>query len=1000
MKGNSSFPVEPWSVTETEFRLEDLERNASLFFLGNGYLGIRGGFEEDTFAHGSSVNGTFINGFYESGPQFYGEAAFGFPDKKQALLNLPDPTGISIYLDNELFSPEQGRLIEYSRRLKLDAGLLVRSLYWESPSGRRMRLEITRCVSMVRSHLALISCRFSGLEGVDVLRIVSSCETEPVSHETDKSDPRTGAGFRHSPLECIEKQVSRDSATIKQKTANSGLHFAETVSNSHCSGLRGLGAETGDKRIEFTFEADVGNCLQNEFNFDKFICFYTSIEEGEDQLVQKAEETIRLAENAGAAVIIEEHKQAVAKFWESADIEIGGELQQGIRFNLFSIYQSAGRDGLRNIAAKGLSGEGYEGHYFWDTEIYVIPFFAYIFPEIAESLLCYRYKILDQARRRAEVMSEKGALFPWRTINGEEASAYFPAGTAQYHINSDIAYGIKKYETVSSDTEFINKYGLEILIETARFWLSLGHFDELSGSFRINCVTGPDEYTAIVNNNYFTNLMAKQNLEYAADSVIRVKQSAPEEYRRIAAATVFSEDEPEQWRRAAEAMYLPYNKQLCVHAQDDSFLQKEHWDFNDQRMNRRPLLLNLHPLVIYRYQILKQPDLVLAAFLMGNRFTRIQKMRDYDYYNPITTGDSSLSPCIQSIMAAELGRVEEAYEYFMKTARMDLDDVNSNVSDGVHIAAMGGTWLSLIYGFAGLRDYDGELSFCPRLPEAWSCLSFKLKRNGVVLSVKYSRNRAVYSIEEGIADGRDSIKIKHMGSCYTIRAGRSVELSMKPELKAVLFDLDGVITDTSEFHYQAWKRLADEEGYTFSREINERLRGISRLASLDIILEESGARLSENQRFELGERKNSYYKQLLKSITPDNMLPGIAALVSELRERGIKTAIASASRNAPEAVERLGIDGDFDLIMDAAAVEKGKPDPEIFVSAAEMLGCLPEQCIGVEDAAAGVEAIRAAGIFSVGIGPAAGDADCHAADTTQLNFDKLAEAFGAYNERT
>ena len=999
MNTTETFPVEPWSLHETRYRTEDLARNASLFFLGNGYLGIRGGFEEDNAKLGTSAKGTFINGFYESSPQVYGEAAFGFPDKRQALLNLPDPTGISIYLDDEQFSPERGSFLEYSRRLKLDEGLLVREMLWESPSGRKMRLEITRCVSMVREHIAVISCRISGLEGVNKLNIISGCRIDSVTHDTDKSDPRTGAGFSHSPLNCVKRSVENDRAVVMQKTANSALAFAEVVSNSHCSGLRSAGVEECDERIDFLYEADVAGSLQDEYILDKFICFYTSIEEEESRLVESSVEAIIKAEKDGAGLVIDEHKEKVRRFWETADIEIDGEIQQGIRFNLFSIYQSAGRDGLRNIAAKGLSGEGYEGHYFWDTEIYVIPFFSHTFPDVAESLLRYRYNILDSARERAGIMSEKGALFPWRTINGTEASAYFPAGTAQYHINADIAYGISRYVDVSGDEDFLKDYGLEILIETARFWISLGYMDEETDSFRINCVTGPDEYTAIVNNNYFTNIMAKHNLEYAAETVARIKQSAPQDFSRVAEKTGFSSSEPLQWLKAASEMYLPYDEKLCVHAQDDTFLQKEPWNFSDELMNRRPLLLYLHPLVIYRYQVLKQPDVVLANFLQGDKFSRIQKMRDYDYYNPLTTGDSSLSPCIQSIMAAELGRVEDAYNFFMKTVRMDLDDINSNVSDGVHIASMGGAWLSLIYGFAGLREFEGEPSFCPRLPAAWSRLSFRLRFRDMILSVGYDREKAVYSLVETGSDRGKSLKIMHMGRPYTVRSGEPVEISMKPELRAVLFDLDGVITDTSEYHYQAWKRMADEQGYVFSREINERLRGISRMASLEIILEESGVSLSHKEKLELGEQKNNYYKELLKTITPDNMLPGIPAFMAKLRENGIKTALASASRNAPEVIRRLGIAEDFDLVMDAGAVEKGKPDPEIFVSAAERLGAYPEQCIGVEDAAAGIEAIQAGGIFSVGIGPAASAGDWTVGDTSGLVFEPMLEAFNAFSEK-
>ncbi|MDC7228277.1 MAG: beta-phosphoglucomutase [Spirochaetales bacterium] len=987
-----SFPVEPWSVTESSYSRDVLQRNASIFFLGNGYLGFRGGLEEDGPERGSSTHGTFINGFYESSPQVYGEAAFGFPDKKQAMLNLPDPTGINIYLDDEVFNPEAGELLEYTRSLKLDEGLLVRDMYWQSDKGRRVRLKITRCISSVRQHLAVISCRITGLEGVEKFRIVSTCSTVSESHESNKSDPRTGAGFMHSPLNCECRDLDRDRAVILQRTANSGLVFSEVVSNAHCSELSLAGSKDFGDRIEFTYETpDAVDPQQAEISFDKFICFYSSIEEEESRLADAAVETVDEAEKVGAALIIEEHRQHIREFWETSDIEIDGEMQQGIRFNLFSIYQSAGRDGLRNIAAKGLSGEGYEGHYFWDTEIYVLPFFTYTSPEIAGKLLEYRYSILEQARGRARVMSEKGALFPWRTINGEEASAYFPAGTAQYHINADIAYGIKKYVKASGDMKFLADCGLEILIETARFWISIGHFCDDTGSFRIDCVTGPDEYTAIVNNNYFTNIMVKQNLEYAADSVRRIKEDFPDVYQQVAEALCFSEEESLLWLKAAAAVYLPYDEKLCVHAQDDTFLQKEAWDFSNPDMNMHPLLLHLHPLVIYRYQILKQPDVVLANFLMNDSFSRIQKIRDYNYYNPITTGDSSLAPCIQSIMAAELGRVEDAYSYFMKTARMDLDDINSNVSDGVHIAAMGGTWLSLIYGFAGLRDSEGQLSFCPRLPAAWNCLNFKLNHKGMVLRIKMGRDRTEYSL----SGYNSSLKISHWGQPVTVRSGNPIETSTRPELKAVIFDLDGVITDTSEYHYLAWQRLADEEGFIFSRDINERLRGISRLASLDIILDASSVRLAGSKRFELGERKNEYYKELLKQITPESLLPGIPEFMKVLKEKRIKTALASASRNAPEVIDRLGITDDFDLVMDAAAVEKGKPDPEIFVSAAEKLGLYPEQCIGIEDAAAGVEAIRAGGMFSVGIGSAAAEATWTVDGTEDLNFNDILAAFNA-----
>jgi alpha,alpha-trehalose phosphorylase len=423
-------------------------------------------------------------------------------------------------------------------------------------------------------------------------------------------------------------------------------------------------------------------------------------------------------------------------------------------------------------------------------------------------------------------------------------------------------------------------------------------------------------------------------------------------------------------------------------------MQKERWNFEGTPAENYPLLLHYHPLVIYRHQVLKQPDVVLANFLQGHRFSRIQKIRDYEFYNPLTTGDSSLAPCIQSILSSELGMIDDAYDYFMKTARMDLDDINSNVADGVHIAAMGGTWLSLVYGFAGFRDYGGNLSFCPRLPAAWNGLSFKLRIEEMILSVDIDHERAVYSLAEPGCSGDASLNIRHKGTCYTIGCGAPVEVSMKRELQAVIFDLDGVITDTSEYHYLAWKMLADERGYTFTREINEKLRGIGRLESLDIILEASGMKLTAEDRRAQGEQKNEYYKELLNSITPESLLPGIASFIDDLKAGGVKIALASASRNAPEVIDRLGIEESFDIIMDAAKVEKGKPDPEIFVAAADALNVEPEHCVGVEDAEAGVDAIRAAGIFSVGIGRAADCADWAIDSTSDLNLEVLLEQFG------
>ena len=342
-----------------------------------------------------------------------------------------------------------------------------------------------------------------------------------------------------------------------------------------------------------------------------------------------------------------------------------------------------------------MTGEGYEGHYFGDTEIYMEPLFLYTKPEIAEQLLLYRYHTLPQARERARTLHHRGALFPWRTINGHEASAYFPAGTAQYHINADIAYAIKKYVSVTGDDGFLRDYGAEIIFETARFWADLADYIPGKG-YCLNEATGPDEYTACVNNNSYTNYMAIEHLEYAVEASESLKTNNPREYTILAEKIGIAEKEIEKWREIAAEIYLPESREDGVIPQDDTFLEKALWDFDGTPQENYPLLL---------------------------------------HYHPLTTGDSSLSFCIQSIMAAEIGCIKKAHDYFIKSARIDLDDINKNVKDGIHAAAMGGTWLTLVYGFAGLRDNGDCLAFDPKLPPEWELLSFSLQYKRRVLKI-------------------------------------------------------------------------------------------------------------------------------------------------------------------------------------------------------------------------------------------------------------------------
>jgi Trehalose and maltose hydrolases (possible phosphorylases) len=449
-------------------------------------------------------------------------------------------------------------------------------------------------------------------------------------------------------------------------------------------------------------------------------------------------------------------------FWRRSDVRVRDikedrtkrttvEIQQAIRFNLFHIMQASARAEDAGVPAKGMTGQAYEGHYFWDTEIYVLPFLTYTSPRIARNLLTFRYKMLPQARARATQLGHKGAMFPWRTINGEEVSAYYAAGTAAYHINADIMYALRKYVQATGDEQFLRDCGAEMLVETARLWLDLGFYsDRKGGEFCINGVTGPDEYKTVVNNNAYTNLMARENMRYAAETVASLRTTNPDSYKALAHKTALEPSEVEAWKRAAERMYVPYDEQMGIYPQDDSFLDREPWDFRKTPSDKYPLLLFYHPLDIYRRQVIKQADVVLAMFLLGNAFSPEAKQRNFEFYDPLTTGDSSLSSCIEAIIAAQIGDMDKAFRYGMAALLMDLADVGGNVKDGCHIASMGGTWMMLTYGFGGLRDDDGTLSFWPRrAPEENAILRFPLTYRAQMLEVEIGPETVQYSLREG-----------------------------------------------------------------------------------------------------------------------------------------------------------------------------------------------------------------------------------------------------------
>ncbi|MFU8794838.1 MAG: beta-phosphoglucomutase [Dethiobacteria bacterium] len=1006
----SLYNTDPWKISETNFSLKNNLLSESIFALGNGYIGMRGSFEEGLAgADCRTNNGIYLNGFYESVPIPHAERGYGYAVNTQTMLNVTNSRIIELYLDEERFSMVSGTILKYERTIDMKKGYLFREVLWRSPLGREVRICIKRLVSYTNRHIAAFYYEVEPLNFSGIIKFRTALDGAVDNHTHEENDPRLSASLGGLGLSVSDIRAAGEKAVMLQETKRSELKMACAMLNSlNAVGYNKIDLEQTESAVYLNYlvEGEKNKILALE----KYVAYYTTRDFPEDELIVLAESAVNSSSQAGFQSLLKKQEEALNIYWQNLGVEIAGDLtvEQGLHFNLFHLFQAAGGEGKTGIGAKGLTSEGYDGHYFWDAEIYMIPFYSAILPDEARNLLEYRYSILEHARSRARELSHpRGALYPWRTIAGEEGSSYYPAGTAQYHINAAIAYAACKYVEMTGDYDFILEMGAEIIFETARLWEDLGAYISRKGNqFCYHEVTGPDEYTALVNNNCYTNLMAAWHLNFAAETARRLKVEYPHEYKKITVKIDLMEEEPLAWQRAADNMFIPYDEALMIHPQDDSFLDKEIWDFASTPADNYPLLLHYHPLVIYRYQVCKQPDILLAQFLLGDRFSLEQKRRDYKYYEPITTHDSSLSPAIFGVVASELGYNKDAYRFFSITARLDLDNLLKDAHFGVHMANMAGSWLCLAYGFGGMRTQDGKLSFKPILPDSWERFRFRIYFKGSHLEVRVDQNRVSYHLLQG-----DSISFTHYDvkvnllsdekfECSYVKTNPVKYLNTEVDMSkdnlvhsckrtAIIFDLDGVLTDTAEFHYQAWRRLAEEEGFAFSREDNEKLRGVSRRASLELVLK--GRDISEDKKLELMERKNSYYREQIKTISEKDILPGAVALLNILKKKEIRLALASASKNARDVVGKLGIGDYFEVIADGNSVEKTKPAPDLFLFAADKLAVSSRCCVVIEDAEAGISAARAAGMSVVGIGPAArvGDADLVYNSVAEININEI-----------
>ncbi len=778
------FPLDPWRLVEKEHDPSDQGLTETLFAVGNGYLGMRANPEEGRDAH---IHGTYINGFHETWHIHHAEEAFGFAKVGQTIVNVPDAKLMKLYIDDEPLLLTNADLEAYERVLDFRTGILTRDLCWRTPGSKRVRVRSQRLVSLAHRHLAMMTFEVTMLDGnapvVVSSQFLNRQDGEDEYHVSRHAlghakDPRKIRAFDHRVLEPRLHRVEGGGVALGYRCANSGMtlacadrHIIDTPAVHRVE--TSVGEDLAKTVIIARMEA--GQVLR----IVKLVSYHTSTGVPAEELADRCQRTLARALHDGPESIVREQQEWLDVFWESSDVELHGDEpgQQAIRWNLFQLAQASAQTQEHGIAAKGVTGGGYEGHYFWDTETYVVPFLSYTSPELARKVLRFRWRLLNQARQRARELNQVGALYPWRTINGEEASAYYAAGTAQYHINAAIAFALKRYLDASGDIAFMAGEASEILVETARLWEDLGFYaTDGEEVFRIHGVTGPDEYTTVVNDNLYTNVMARFNMRYASRVVESLREWDPDSYERLCRHLGLEEEEIKRWIRASDSMYLPYDEELGIHPQDDSFLELEPWDFDRTPRGHYPLLLYYHPLVIYRHQVLKQADVVLAMVLRSDQFPLEQKRRNFDYYDPITTGDSSLSACVQAQAAAQIGYDDLAVEYFREALFCDLMDVHGNATDGVHVASCGGVWDTIAFGFAGLFDAGTALRFTPSLPARWEGVTFRMQRHGARLRVAIDAGGCTVEVLDGHPvpiQSADRSSVAHVAPGETLRIPRT-----------------------------------------------------------------------------------------------------------------------------------------------------------------------------------------------------------------------------------
>lgn len=746
MNKNYIIPDE-WSIIEEGFDIDNVETSESLFSIGNGSSGQRANFEEDY--SGKTFQGSYIGGIYYPDKTRVGWWKNGYPEYFAKVLNAPNWIGIHIQINETIFDINTCEISNFRRELQMKEGWLSRSFNAILQTGEEIQVTTKRFISIKYNEIGAIEYSIKALNFSGEITFSPYLDAGIINEDSNYDE------FFWETLQIVD---GKNEGCILSKTLKTEFQVgtAMKVSIAVNNEKVAIPQQTKLEKKSLTYSYKLAISKGDTATLYKYGSYVSSLNYKNEDLVGAAFNNVNKANQIGFEQLLNEQKQSWKEIWRMADIVIEGDVkaQQGIRFNIFQLNQTyLGTDARLNIGPKGFTGEKYGGSTYWDTEAFCIPFYmATKDADVAKNLLLYRYNQLDKAIENAEKLgfTNGAALFPMVTMNGEECHNEWEITFEEIHRNGAMVYGIYNYVNYTQDFDYIPQYGLEVMIAIARFWHQRANFSKTKNQYVILGVTGPNEYENNVNNNYYTNYLAKWCIEYTVDCLHKVKHNYPEDYERILAKTNLTGEETYKWMKVADNMYFPFSEDHNVYLQQDGFLDKELIPAAQLPKSERPINQKWSWDRILRSCYIKQADVLHGMLLFENKFTKEEIERHFDFYEPITVHESSLSPCVHSILAASIDRIPKAYEQYLRTARVDLDDYNQEVDEGCHITSMAGTWMSIVQGFGGMRVWeDGILSFNPQIPKEWKSYSFTINFRGNIIKVYKSQTTCKFFNESG-----------------------------------------------------------------------------------------------------------------------------------------------------------------------------------------------------------------------------------------------------------